>query len=60
MDTKSSLYFTTPPALIGRNRRIVELKAEGKSLADIGRMYGLTGERIRQIVKREKEKHNGQ
>lgn len=52
MDTRQTLYFVTPPGLVGRNRRIVELADEKKSYAEIGRMYKLTGERIRQIVER--------
>lgn len=55
MDTKS-LYSQVPVWLIARNRRIAELAAEGKSYAEIGRMYGLSGERVRQLVERERRK----
>lgn len=55
MDSKHHLYCVTPPALIGRNRRMRELADEGKSYADISRMYGITGERVRQIVERERK-----
>ena len=55
MESKNALYFTTPPALVGRNRRIVELVDEGKTLAEIARMYGLTAARVWQIVDRDRK-----
>ena len=55
MDTRTNIYTQIPPALIGRNRRIVELANDGKSYAEISRMYGLTGERVRQIVERDRK-----
>ena len=54
MNARNELYFTTPPALIGRNRRMRELADEGKTLAEIARMYGVTGARVWQIVERER------
>jgi DNA-binding NarL/FixJ family response regulator len=35
-----------------RNRRILGLRSQGSTLAEIGREYGLSRERVRQIVRR--------
>ena len=37
-----------------RDRAIITMVAGGSSLADAGRLFGVTGERVRQIVAREK------
>ena len=58
MDTKY-LYFVTPPGLVGRNRRMRELADEGKRYAEIGRLYGVTGQRVQQIVERERRSGAG-
>ena len=34
-----------------RNRRIVELRQSGLTLAEVGAKFGITKERVRQIVK---------
>lgn len=34
-----------------RNRRIVELRQGGLTLAEVGAKFGITKERVRQIVK---------
>jgi DNA-directed RNA polymerase sigma subunit (sigma70/sigma32) len=44
-----------PPALErdhARDRKMVELRAEGRSLAEIGRLFGVSRERVRQLLRR--------
>ena len=45
-------YRDTPTELIKRNREIVRRRIKGESFAQIGLTYSITGERVRQIVKR--------
>lgn len=53
MDTNHNPYAQIPVHLRMRNRRIAELRAEGKTFAEIGQMYGLSHQRVQQIVGRE-------
>jgi DNA-binding CsgD family transcriptional regulator len=49
----NQIYFSTHPCLIARNLRMAELRAEGKTFAEIGRMYGLSRQRVQQIIERD-------
>ena len=40
------------PKKAQRNAEIRKLRAEGKTLAEIGLLYGITRERVRQIVEK--------
>lgn len=38
------------PEIAERNRQIIELREKGNTLDQIGKMFGITRERVRQIV----------
>jgi DNA-directed RNA polymerase sigma subunit (sigma70/sigma32) len=40
---------------LGRDQEILQHRAAGKSLQDIGRIYGISRERVRQILRRFEE-----
>lgn len=43
---------------IGRDQEILRHRSDGKSLQDIGRIYGISRERVRQILRRFEENGN--
>ncbi len=42
-----------------RNKEIVLLRAEGNTLAEVGKSFGITRERVRQIINKAMSKKHG-
>ena len=49
-------YLGICTAVDGRNREIIAMRLEGHTLEETGAVFGMTRERVRQIVKRDMEK----
>ena len=53
--SKINPYAVTPPALVQRNVNICRLVREGKSMAEVAELYGISRQRDDQIVRRAQE-----
>ena len=56
-------YYTQDPEWYdARRERIVQARREGQTLAAIGETWGITGQRVRQIIKEElrRRSHGGE